>query len=137
MLGLAVNSPVSSGVRRSKARENPVSEHGSKSTSMNSVVSHEVRQSTGAYGGASVRETQEQGLSEQGSRYSVMRGMEKQLTYPGSIRSFNADKAGSQRKGEYRASSMAKEYETKQKLVSSHETERPSRMGHTQSVYEY
>ena len=108
---------------------------------MNSVVSHEVRHLAGAHGGTSVREMQEQGLSEQGSRYSVMRGMEKQLTYPGSRRSFNADKAGSQRKGEYRASSMAKkssrESETKQKSVSRHETESPSRMGHTQSMYKY
>ena len=129
------------GSRHSKAREKSVSGHQSESTSMNSVMSHEVRQSTGAYGGASVRETQEQGMSEQGSRYSVMRGMEKQLTYPSSTRSFNADKAGSQRKGEYRASSMAKkssrESETKQNLVSRDETECPSRMGHTQSVYEY
>ena len=97
---------------------------------MNSVVSHEVRQSTGAYGGASVREMQEQGPTEQGSRYSVMRDMEKQLTY----------RAGSQRKDEYRASSMteksSRESETKQ-LVSRHETERPSRVGHTQSMYEY
>ena len=123
-----------------KPSQIPASRHERKSTSMDSVVSHEVRQLAGAYGGASVRETQEQGLSEQGSRYSVMRGMEKQLTYPSSMRGINADKAGSQRKGEYRASSVSqkssRESETKL-LVSRHETERPSSMGYTQSVYEY
>ena len=86
------------GSKHSKAREKSVSGHLSESTSMDSVVSHEVMQLAGAYGGASVRETQEQGLSEQGSRYSVMMGMEKQLNYPCSTRSINVDKAGSQRR---------------------------------------
>ena len=127
------------GSKHSKARKKSVSGNESESSSMYSVVSHEVRHLAGAHGGASAREAQEQGLSERGSRYSVMRGMEKQLTYPCSTRSINADKAGSQRKSDYGASSMVKKSssETKQKLVSRYETERPSRMGRTQSKYGY
>ena len=66
-----------------------------------------------------------------------MRGIEKQLTYPSSTRDNYANKAGSQRKSEYRAEKSSSESETKRKLVSRHEIERPSRMGHTQSMYEY
>ena len=127
------------GSQHSKARKKSVSGNESESSSMYSVVSHEVRHLAGAHGGASAREAQEQGLSEQSSRFSVMRGMEKQLTYPSSTRSINADKAGSERNSAYGASSMVKKSssETKQKLVSRYETERPSRMGHTQSKNEY